>query len=95
MNLNWTIVQPSLEQELRLESDARAVLEDDNHEEVAKLCSVLLKQNWYQGQVIKQSIGRIEELEAIMATIDPPPGQTWQDWLGKRIYASRKPNKKT
>ncbi len=50
MNLNWTIVQPSLEQELRLESDARAVLEDDNHEEVAKLCSVLLKQNWYQGQ---------------------------------------------
>ena len=50
---DWLIVEPTLEQELRLESDSRAVLEDEDHEEIAKLCSALIKQSWYQDQIIR------------------------------------------
>ena len=55
----WLVVKPSLEQELQLETDSRAVLEDEDHESIAALCSTLLKQNWYQQQVINHSVERI------------------------------------
>ncbi len=70
---DWLVVEPTLEEELQLETDARAVLEDENHKEIALLCSTLLKQNWYQQKIIKQSIGRIGELEAMIACMEPPP----------------------
>ncbi len=66
----WMVVRPSLEQELELEKDSRAILEDDNHEEIAKLCSVFSKQNWYLNEVLKQSVGRICELEAQVACLE-------------------------
>ena len=78
---DWLVVKPSLEQELQLETDSRAIIEDDNHAEVAKLCATLNKQNWYQQQIIKQSIGRIGELEAMLACMEPtrtkPKPQPW------------------
>ena len=67
----WMVVKPSLEEELQLESDSRAVLEDDNHEEVAKLCSVLIKQNWYHERLLKQCVGRVAELEAVIECMKP------------------------
>lgn len=70
---DWLVVEPSLEQELQLETDARAIIEDDNHKEIAKLCATLNKQNWYQQQIIKQSIGRISELEAMLVCMEPSP----------------------
>ena len=78
----WLVVEPSLEEELALERDARAVLEDENHEEIALLCSTLLKQNWYQQRIIKQSIERICEMEAKLITLEPVPRRIW--W--KRLF---------
>jgi hypothetical protein len=81
---DWLIVKPSLEQELQLETDSRAIIEDDNHAEVAKLCATLNKQNWYQQQIIKQSIGKIAELEAIIACMDEPvPQVKKQPWWSR------------
>ncbi len=69
---DWLIVIPSLEEELQLETDSRAILEDPDHKEIAKLCAALSKQTWYQQKIIKQSIGRIAELEAMLACVDQP-----------------------
>ena len=78
----WLVVEPSLEQELQLETDSRAVLEDDDHESIALLCSTLLKQNWYQQQVIKQSVERICELEAKLICLEPVPKKKKRLWFG-------------
>lgn len=68
--IDWLNVEPSIEEELRLEQDARKVLKEDDHQAVAEFCAVLLKQNWYQTQVIKKTIGRIGELEAKLICIE-------------------------
>ncbi len=66
----WMIVEPSLEQEFKLESEANAIKEDDQHEEIAELCARLSKQNWYQQQLIKQAAEHIMHLEAQIACMD-------------------------
>ena len=63
----WMVVNPSLEQEFKLESEATAIREDDEHKEIAELCARLSKQNWYQQQLIKQATEHIMELEAQLA----------------------------
>jgi hypothetical protein len=60
----WLVVKPTLEQELQLEADALAIMEDPDRLAIASLCAALSKQVWYQRQIINQSIGRIAELEA-------------------------------
>jgi len=66
----WLIIEPSLEEELELEKDSRAVLEDQDHKAIALLCSALVKQTWYQQKLIKQSVERICELEAEIACLE-------------------------
>ena len=73
----WMIVKPSLEEELLLESDSRAVVEDENHEEVAKLCSTLIKQNWYHEKLLRQCVGRVAELEATIECMKRPVKKPW------------------
>lgn len=64
------IVQPSLEQEFKLESEATAIKEDDHHQEIAELCATLSKQNWYQQQLIKQATAHIMELESKITCLE-------------------------
>tara|TARA_R100000742_G_C4261434_1_gene79223 strand:- start:688 stop:936 length:249 start_codon:yes stop_codon:yes gene_type:complete len=70
----WLIIEPSLEEELELEKDSRAVLEDQDHKSIAQLCSALVKQTWYQKKLLKQSVERICELEAKIACLEPIEG---------------------
>tara|TARA_R100001594_G_scaffold131542_1_gene171249 strand:- start:226 stop:474 length:249 start_codon:yes stop_codon:yes gene_type:complete len=70
----WLIIEPSLEEELELEKDSRAVLEDQDHKSIAQLCSALVKQTWYQQKLLKQSVERICELEAKIACLEPIEG---------------------
>tara|TARA_R100000152_G_scaffold16716_1_gene8264 strand:- start:5597 stop:5827 length:231 start_codon:yes stop_codon:yes gene_type:complete len=62
----WLIVQPSLEEELTLEKDVREVLNNEDHEDIKKLCAVLLKQSFYRSRVLNQAVERIDELEKKM-----------------------------
>ena len=62
----WLIVQPSLEEELTLEKDVREVLNNEDHEDIKKLCAVLLKQSFYRSRVLTQAVERIDELEKKM-----------------------------
>ena len=67
---DWMVVQPPLEIELQLEKEARAIIQDDDHEQIAQLCATLSKQNWYQQQLIKQCVGKIGELEAELVCLE-------------------------
>ena len=62
----WLIVQPSLEEELTLEKDVTEVLNNEDHEDIKKLCAVLLKQSFYRSRVLNQAVKRIDELEKKM-----------------------------
>ena len=66
----WMVVTPTLEQELKLEWEARAIIEDDEHKNIANLCAQLNKQVWYQQKLIEQAVAHVMELEAQMASIE-------------------------
>ena len=59
------VVEFSVEEELRIESQARTVLHCGDSQEVAKLCASLVKQNAYLNQLVKQATGHITQLELI------------------------------
>lgn len=63
----WMIVEFSVEEELRIESQARNVLHCEDSMEVAKLCSSLVKQNAYLTQLVRQATGHISQLELRIA----------------------------
>lgn len=60
---DWMVIDMSLEDELQLERQARAILHHDDHEEIAELCFTLIKQTHYQQILLNQAVGRITELE--------------------------------
>ena len=63
MTMDWMIVEPSLEQKLTLECTCRGVLEQNDLEQMRSLCIALLKQNWYQGQLLKQAVSHIAQFD--------------------------------
>ena len=63
----WMVVEFSVEEELRIESQARNVLHCEDSMEVAKLCSSLVKQNAYLIQLVRQATGHISQLELRIA----------------------------
>lgn len=60
---DWMVVNLSIEDELQLEREARAVLHHDDRDEVAEICFQLIKQTHYQQILLNQAVGRITELE--------------------------------
>lgn len=67
----WMIVEFSVEEELRIENQARVALSCDDTEQLAKLCSMLVKQNAYYSKLIAQATGHIGELEMILTFGNP------------------------
>ena len=70
----WMVVEFSVEEELRIESQARTVLHSGDSEEVAKLCASLVKQNAYLSQLVRQATGHITQLELmqVLEGLDKP-----------------------
>ena len=60
---DWMVVNLTLEEEFQLEREAQAILHHDDAEEIAELCSSLVKQTHYQQILLNQAVGRITELE--------------------------------
>ena len=59
----WMVFNPSLEEQLTMERQARAALHHDNEQQVRELCASLIKQNFAHQTLLNQAIGRIIELE--------------------------------
>lgn len=73
----WMVVSPTLEEELKLEWEARAIVEDEDHKDIARLCAQLSKQNWYQQKLIEQAVAHILELDAKIACLTPVKKKPW------------------
>lgn len=81
---DWMVVSPTLEEELKLEWDARSIMEDEDHKDIAKLCAQLSKQNWYQQKLMEQAVAHIMELEAKIAAsemVDEILKEKKQPWI--------------
>lgn len=68
------VVEFSVEEELRIENQARTVLHCEDSQEVANLCASLVKQNAYLSQLVRQATGHITQLELmqVLEGLDNP-----------------------
>ena len=67
---DWMVVDQTLEEELEVERSVREVNSCRDEEALKMLCSALVRQNFHQSKLLSQSVGRISELEAKIATWD-------------------------
>ena len=84
----WMVVEFSVEEELRIETQARTVLQSEDSMEVAKLCSALVKQNAYLSQLLRQATAHIAELElkAALNELEEEDEETAK--IAKLLFAS-------
>lgn len=61
----WMVVEFTIEEELRLETQCRSAYDCTDLQELANLCSLLVKQNAYYTKLVKQATGHIAEIEMI------------------------------
>lgn len=59
----WMVVKISVEEELRLEASVRYIQNSSESIAIAKLCSSLLRQTYFQQMLIKQATSHIALLE--------------------------------
>ena len=78
-------VEPSLEEELMVERQVRAVHSHADAKEIAELCATLIKQTHYQQRLLGQAVKRIMELEIIDECTEdegePEPTSWWRNFL--------------
>ena len=77
----WMIVELSVEDQLRIEGQARAALSHDDRNQVAHLCASLIRQNAYQSKLIQQATGRIGQLEMEQFLASAKPNPWWRRLL--------------
>jgi hypothetical protein len=63
--MEWMVVEQSLEEELTLERSIREIEDCENIDVLSQLCVAMARQQWHQGKLLKQAVGRIAGLEQI------------------------------
>tara|TARA_R110002050_G_scaffold15518_2_gene47594 strand:+ start:601 stop:840 length:240 start_codon:yes stop_codon:yes gene_type:complete len=64
-NLDWMVVEQSLEEELTLERNIRFIEDCENLDVLSQLCVSMLRTQSHQSQLLKQAVGHIALLEAV------------------------------
>jgi len=64
---DWMVVKPSLEEELPLERSIRSIENCDNVDVLSQLCVAMARQQWHQGKLLKQAVGHIALLDAVLS----------------------------
>jgi len=83
---SWMQVEFTLQEELRMEQQAREVLTATNHEEVAKLAASLVKQAAYQQKLLQQAVRYVAELEVKVTLAEDV--EDYRPWY-KRLLRSQ------
>lgn len=63
---SWMVYEISLNEELKLEHAIREVSAHPDIDRVRKLCAQLMRQNYYQQQLLANAVGRISQLELVV-----------------------------
>ena len=66
-SMEWMHVTLSLEEELTLERSIREIEDCDNADVLSQLCVAMARQNWHQGKLLKQAVGRIALMDAVLS----------------------------
>jgi len=64
-NLDWMVVEQSLEEELRLERNTRFIEDCENIDVLSQLSVSLMRTQAHQGKLLKQAVGHIALMEAV------------------------------
>ena len=64
-SMEWMVVEQSLEEELTLEQSIRGIEDCENIDVLSQLCVAMARQQWHQGKLLKQAVGRISQLESV------------------------------
>jgi len=64
-NLDWMVVEQSLEEELTLERNIRFIEDCENLDVLSQLCVSMLRTQSHQSQLLKQAVGHIALMEAV------------------------------
>ena len=65
-SMEWMHVTQSLEEELTLERSVREIEDCDNADVLSQLCVAMTRQNWHQGKLLKQAVGHIALMDAVL-----------------------------
>lgn len=66
----WMLVEQSLEEELMLERSIREIEDCENIDVLSQLCVAMARQQWHQGKLLKQAVGHIALLDAVLSGAD-------------------------
>jgi len=61
--MDWMIIEPSLEAQLKLECSCREIRNAKDLVRVQQLCVALMQQNFYQGLMLRQAVNHIASKE--------------------------------
>ena len=66
----WMVVEQSLVTQLSLEKAVRDIEQEEDVDQIKRLCTSLTHQNWHYRQMMKQAVMHVAELEASAALLD-------------------------
>ena len=72
-SFDWMVVEPSLSEEFVLERSIREIEDCDNVDVLSKLCVAMARQQWHQGKLLKQAVGHIALLDAVLSGGEQKP----------------------
>ncbi len=72
-SFDWMVVQPSLSEQFVLERSIREIEDCDNVDVLSQLCVAMARQQWHQGKLLKQAVGHIALLDAVLSGGEQKP----------------------
>ncbi len=66
-SMEWMHITQTLEEELTLERSIREIEDCENIDVLSQLCVAMARQQWHQGKLLKQAVGHIALLDAVLS----------------------------
>ena len=66
-SMEWMHITPTVEEELTLECSIREIEDCENIDVLSQLCVAMARQQWHQGKLLKQAVGHIALLDAVLS----------------------------
>ena len=72
-NFDWMVVQPNLSEQFVLERSIREIEDCDNIDVLSQLCVAMAKAQFHQTRLLKQAVGHIALLDAVLSGGEQKP----------------------
>ena len=72
-SFDWMVVEPTLSEQFILERSIREIEDCDNIDVLSQLCVAMAKAQFYQARLLKQAVGHIALLDAVLSGGEQKP----------------------